>query len=98
MTRQQAIRDLILMLTGKEPPFPIRVSELRKLSDERHMEIQGWLVLNLRMQWLTGIGAIEAIDSLVGESVSNGNLRDYRAFYPPDRSPRMVRTKGKVKR
>lgn len=85
MTRQQAIRDMIIMFTGKEPPFPIRVAELRNLSDEKYEELQWWLVQNVRMQWLTGIGTIEAIESSVYEAWANGNLRDYHAFNPPDR-------------
>jgi hypothetical protein len=85
MTRQQAIRDCILMFTGKEPPFTIRVTELRRLPDDKYEQLQSWLSCNVRMRWLTGIGTIEAIESSVYEAWVNGNLRDYHAYHPPER-------------
>lgn len=71
MLRVDAMRDLVLLFCGQEPPFLInRVSEL---SEEQVEELQWFLAINVKMKWLTGIGVLEVLDSLVDESVSNSS-------------------------
>ena len=84
MTRTQAIRDLVLLFTGKEPPFTIRKHSLRKLDDEQHFEMQSWLANNVRLPWLSGVGTIEAIDALIdaSEEVDIQGFKEAEKFYP----------------
>jgi hypothetical protein len=81
VTKTEAIRDLIILFTGKEPPFPIHVYELRKLSDAKYEQLQSFLINEAKCQWLTGIGILEAIDMLVYEAIANSE-KAFEEAYP----------------
>jgi len=75
-------RLVIKTLVGKEPPEWVR-GDLRKLSDERHSELQDWIGSNLQpsMEWSTAIGVIDAACSLVEEAKANANFTTYYSGY-----------------
>ncbi len=81
MTRSEAIRDLIWLFCGREPPFTIEVENVRDLPEKQHEDLQFFLAQHVKMKWLTGIGVIEMIDKLIDESESN-SIKAFEEAYP----------------
>lgn len=85
MTRQEAIEDLITLFCGRSPP--ITVERLSQLSESEFEKLQTFLVNEAELPWLTGIGMLEAIDTLVDEAVGNSELafaQAQKVFAPGD--------------
>ncbi len=65
-------RDALSGFVKKRPPRWIQAWA----DDHDAMRVQDWVVTHLRHNWMTGIGAIEASEQMLVESLSNGNLND----------------------
>lgn len=62
-------------ITGKRPPdFLLGKFSVNELNDDESYELQTWCICNSRPTWSTGIGIIEAAESIVSEAVSNRNI------------------------
>lgn len=60
-----------------EPPPPWAQAWAERIGDGSGADrLQGWVCSHLRRAWMTGIGAIEAAEQMIEESMSNGNLSD----------------------
>lgn len=67
-------RDAIRLVSGREPPDYVRGWEI---SPEQSLQLQCWLadiMETTATPWGTGIGALEAAESIVAEAVANGNI------------------------
>jgi len=73
MTRGEAYSDLIVLMCGAPPPveIPDDIERLGLLDDETYEKLQGFVVYHVRLQWLTGIGVLEAMDHMVDEAICN---------------------------
>ena len=77
MTRQEAIEDLIILFCGHSPR--IQVERLSDLDEAAYEQMQSFLASYTKLPWLTGIGMLEAIDSLVDEAIAN-SIDAFTAF------------------
>jgi cell division protein ZapA (FtsZ GTPase activity inhibitor) len=57
-----------------EPPHLDKLA-IDALDHKEFLELQEWSVNNAKVTWMTGIGIIEAVDSLVYSAVENGNIK-----------------------
>jgi len=72
---ENPLYDVIKILTGKEPPnFVKGKTSTAELNDEEFLTLQDFCSENAVLNWLTGIGILEAADVLVEESINNGNI------------------------
>ncbi len=70
------IREVLSVLCGgKEPPAFVQGFDLSGYTDAQVQELQDWCSMNCVPKWSTGIGTMEAAESLVNEALSNGNIR-----------------------
>lgn len=77
MTRKEAYRDCLLLLCGRLPSDELIPTEsFSALDDDRSAKLQDFVCEHVVLPWSTGIGALEAMDILVGVADDNGNLRD----------------------
>lgn len=74
MTKQQAIFDLLLLFCKELPKFEIKVNRLNDLSDDDWILFQEYIEAYSRVPWLTATGVMEAVDSIIDESITYGNL------------------------
>ena len=81
------IREVLQAMTGKEPPSFVRGYDYKGLTDEQVQELQDWCCVNVKPEWLTGIGLMDAAENQVAEAVSNGNIA-------PVEAPKKQRRKG----
>jgi hypothetical protein len=82
MTRKEAFRDCLLLLCGKLPEDELIPEESWSALDyKRSVKLQDFVAENVKLPWGTGIGTLEAIDHMVDEAESNGNLRDHTRLY-----------------
>lgn len=68
------IRKVLRAMTGKKPPEFVKGYNYDNLTDMQHQELQDWASTNVRPNWLTGIGLVEAAERQVKEAVDNGNI------------------------
>lgn len=68
------IRKVLRAMTGKKPPKFVKGYNYNNLTDMQHQELQDWAATNVRPNWLTGIGLIEAAERQVKEAVDNSNI------------------------
>lgn len=73
-TPTSPIRDVLHAMTNHWPPDFVSGYDLSGLSDGEHSELQDWAVKYCKPRYLTGIGLIEAAETMVDEAVSNGNI------------------------
>lgn len=67
--------DALLAITNNFPPeFTKGVYHSSELNDEQFGDLQEWAANHGRFHWFTGIGIIDAADTLVMSSVENGNI------------------------
>jgi len=73
MTRGEAYTDLFMLMCGDEPPvkIPDHIERLGFLDDKDYEELQNFVADKVHLQWLTGIGVLEAMDHLVDEAINN---------------------------
>lgn len=79
MTRynpDQPLRDVLSALCGgAEPPdFVTDQFFTYQLTEEEQLELQDWCACNVKPEWLTGIGTMEAADALVKEAITSANI------------------------
>ena len=68
---QEALQTII----GKRPPGNLDgINHSKQLSDADFLRLQVWCFDNIRPKWGTGIGAIEAADTIVRNAIENGNI------------------------
>lgn len=76
-------RQAMTSILGCAPPIkwvPVGTLHSMQLSDEANASLQWWVVSKLtkrrlpKLFWSTGIGIIEAVDGIVTEAISNGNI------------------------
>ncbi len=68
--------DSITMSTP--PDFTKEIFSSMELNDSNFDRLQEWCVNAIGIHWGTGIGVIEAVDMIVDEALSNGNIVDAR--------------------
>lgn len=69
------LRDVLRAFTGKEPPaFVGEHYDVSQLSDAEKDVLHAWCAQNVRPDWATGIGLMEAAELMVQEAVNNGNI------------------------
>jgi len=67
--------EALFAVTNTAPPdFVKGVYHSCELDDEQFGELQEWAVNHGRVNWFTGIGIIDAADTLVLSAVDNGNI------------------------
>ncbi len=76
-TPKRPLREVLSMLCGgKAPPRFVTTQHFTtQLSAEDQEKLHEWAVKNVKPQWLTGIGVLEAADAMVREAVANANIR-----------------------
>jgi hypothetical protein len=76
-------RQAMESILGCAPPIkwvPVGTLHSMQLTDEANDSLQWWVVSKLtkrrlpKLFWSTGIGIIEAVDGIVMEAISNGNI------------------------
>lgn len=67
---------LRLLCGGHEPPDFVQGYDYSNLTDLERSELQDWVCCHLdsEIYWSTGIGVIEAAESIVGEALGNANI------------------------
>lgn len=88
MKRSEGLRDLLQFFCGEhELPItlPEHLNHLSELPEEDYFKLQEFAADKSVLQWLTGIAILEAIDTLLEESLNNS----YNAFLraQPHRDP-----------
>lgn len=86
-TRRHYVKDpfrqAMSSILGCAPPtkwVPVGTLHSMQLTDEANDRLQWWVVSKLterrlpKLFWSTGIGIIEAVDGIVTEAISNGNI------------------------
>lgn len=69
--------EVLKKITGKEPPeFCKEIFNTRELNEDQYDILHQWCYDNSGLEWVTGIGHLEAVDYIVDEAVSNGNICD----------------------
>jgi hypothetical protein len=71
------IREVLRRLVGKAPPKFVRGYDYSNLTDKQHEELQSWVLDGISdtvLYWSTGIGIIEAAETIVAEAVENANI------------------------
>lgn len=74
MTKQQAIFDLLLLFCTELPKFEIKVNRLNDLSEEEWILFQDYVEAYRRVPWLTSVGVMDSVDSLIDEAITYGTL------------------------
>lgn len=76
-------RQAMASILGCAPPLklvPVGTLHSMQLKEEAGLELQRWVVSKLtkrrlpKLFWSTGIGIIDAVDGIVTEAISNGNI------------------------
>lgn len=76
-------RQAMASILGCAPPLklvPVGTLHTMQLTDEAALELQRWVVSKLtkrrlpKLFWSTGIGILDAVDTIVTEAISNGNI------------------------
>ena len=76
-------RQVMESILGCAPPtkwVPVGTLHSAQLTDEANDSLQRWVVSKLtkrrlpKLFWSTGIGIIDAVDGIVMEAISNGNI------------------------
>ncbi len=70
MTRAEAYQDLFMLFCGRAVQLPTDLERLSHLPDSSYAELQT-IAANSKLPWLTGIGVLEAMDTLIDESIAN---------------------------
>lgn len=76
-TKEQVYRESFNLFTAVPVPEDLLSSYLVDEYGEASLELQSWIVNNLRKEisdWATGIGVIEAVDLLYNSAVENGTI------------------------
>jgi hypothetical protein len=76
-TKEQIFRDGFGLFTNGQIPDDILNNYLIDEDGEATFELQCWINNNVRgevMDWITGIGIIEAVELLYESALENGNL------------------------
>jgi hypothetical protein len=76
-TKEQIFRDSLSLFVNEYIPDDILKSYLNDEDGEATMELQGWILNNMRgeiQDWCTGIGIIEAVEHLYETALENGNI------------------------
>lgn len=68
------IREALRVLTGEEPPNYVQGYSTDDCPEEHWDELQSWAANNAHPRWSTGIGILEAADTIVAEAEANGNI------------------------
>jgi len=68
------LRDVLEAMTGEQPPAFVKGYSTKGLSDKQLMMLQDWCSTNVKPNWLTGIGLLEAAEQQVQEAVANTNI------------------------
>jgi len=68
-------RDAVSLLCGGEtPPEWVVGHSCQDIPEERWHDLSEWMLAHTPLDWSTGIGLVEAAESIVKEAVSNGNI------------------------
>jgi hypothetical protein len=71
---QDPLREVLLAMTGQEPPAFVKGYSTVNLTDAQRDELQDWCSVMAKPFWLTGIGLIDAAEAQIQEAVNNGNI------------------------
>lgn len=67
--------EALLAITGEKPPeFILGKFATTDLNENENMSLQEWCYNNARPNWSTGIGIMEAADTIVVEAIGNCNI------------------------
>lgn len=67
--------EALLAITGEKPPEFVKGKFATTDLNGRELDkLQDWCVDNARPSWSTGLGIMEAADTIVIEAIGNGNI------------------------
>jgi hypothetical protein len=67
--------EALRAITGEKPPEFVRGKfATTDLNDRENDKLQEWCLNNARPHWSTGIGIMEAADTIVIEAIGNCNI------------------------
>lgn len=65
-------KELLLLFINKLPSDKIIIDYL---TEDDHLELQDWIGMNLKIDWMTSISVIESCDLILNEARTNDILK-----------------------
>lgn len=92
------IRGALRAITGRTPPKWLKGYSTNFGTDAQRIALQDWVNEKPRPFWSTGIGILDAADTLVDEAVANANIPPPEYWTEERKAELLKRATKKAKR